>query len=66
MGKEKPILLTAEDLVKRIENEGLSYAVTSYYGRNIKCTDDPEMERLWKAAFDAIDALEKHVLTISR
>jgi len=53
--------LTAEQLVRRIDNEGLSYAVTSYYGRDIQCTDDEKLDALWKAAYDAIDALEQHV-----
>lgn len=63
---EKPTRVTAEQLAARIDNEGLSYAVTSYYGRNIQCTDDPVMDALWKAAYDAIDALEKHASTIER
>lgn len=64
--EQKPTLVTAEDLARRIEVEGLSYAVVHYYGRNIKCTDDPKFETLWKAAYDAIEALEAHVLTIER
>jgi hypothetical protein len=62
--EENPTLLTAEQLIQRIENEGLAYAVTCYYGRNIKCTDDPKMEALWKKAYDAIDELEKHVFQL--
>ena len=57
---KKPFQVTAEDLVRRIDNEGLSYAVTHYYGRDIQCVDDAEFEGLWKSAYDAIDALEKH------
>ncbi len=64
--EQKPILVTAEQLVGKIDNEGLSYAVVHYYGRNIKCTDDPKFETLWKTAYDAIEALEVHVLTIEK
>lgn len=64
--EEKPTLLTADELVRRIDNEGLAYAVTCYYGKNIVCTDDPQMERLWKSAYDSIDALERYVAKIQR
>jgi len=61
MADEKQLTeVTAERLIRRIDNEGLSYAVTSYYGRDILCTDDPKLDALWKAAFDAIDALEMY------
>ena len=52
--------VTVDDLISRIECEGLSYAVTSYYGRNIKC-DDLDADRLWKKAYDSIRLLEKHL-----
>lgn len=56
----KPAKVTPADLVSRIENEGIAYAVQHYYGRDIECAADPVFEALWKAAFDAIVALEKH------
>lgn len=56
----KPAQVTPHDLVARIENEGLGYAVQHYYGRNIECVADPTFEALWKAAYDAIVALEAH------
>ena len=62
--QEKPVELTAKRLAACIENEGLHYAVNDYYGRNIKCIDDPKMEELWKSAYDAMSALERHALSI--
>lgn len=56
----KPTEVTAEDLVRRIEIEDLSYAVQHYYGRDIVCTDDPKLEELWKTAYDAIVALDEY------
>lgn len=62
MSKERePANVTAENLVRCIDNEGLGYAVASYYGRDILCVDDPKLEELWKQAFDAIYALEVRV-----
>lgn len=63
---DKPTKVTPQDLVSRIEIEGLSYAVQHYYGRNIECAEDPTFEVLWKAAFDAIEALEKHARNYER
>lgn len=62
--QEKPTELTAKRLAACIKNEGLEYAVISYYGRNIKCVDDPRMEELWKSAHAAIAALERHAISI--
>ncbi len=56
----KPAKVTAADLAYRIEDEGIGYAVLHYYGREIECDGDPVFEALWKAAFDAMKALEEH------
>jgi len=56
----KPSKVTPHDLAYRIEEEGLSYAVQHYYGREVECEADPAFEALWKAAYDAIVALDKH------
>lgn len=64
MSQDKPTIVTPENLKWKAEYEGLAYAVQHYYGRNISCPYDPELERLWKAAYDAIEALDKRLDTV--
>ena len=63
-GEKNLTQLTARQLVRRIKVEGLAYAVTNYYGRDIQCTDDQKLDGLWKTAYDAIDTLERYVMDI--
>lgn len=60
---EKPDLVKPGLLAYSIEEEGLDYAVRDYYGRNIICPEDPELEALWKAAYDAMEALHTYTKT---
>lgn len=54
----KPTVLTPQDMVYRVEYEGVGYAVQHYYGRDVSCPEDPELEAAWKAAYDALTKLD--------
>ena len=58
--KEEIEKLSNEDLKNRIRNEGIGYAILSYYGRDIQC-EDKEAERLWKAAYDKLTSLQNYL-----
>ena len=57
----KPTVLTPEDMVYQINEEGIGYAIQHYYGRNISCPEDPEFEAAWKAAYDAMAKVSEFV-----
>ena len=52
--------LSNEDLKNRIRNEGIGYAILSYYGRDIHC-EDKEAERLWKKAYDSLINIQNYL-----
>lgn len=54
----KPAVLTPQDMANRVEYEGIGYAVQQYYGLDVSCPEDPELEAAWKAAYDALTKLE--------
>jgi hypothetical protein len=56
-------ILTAQQLADRIDNEGLAYAILTYYGK-VKCDDD-KAEQLWNDAFDALTKLEDHLSKVT-
>jgi len=56
--------VTAEELKHSINNEGIGYAILNYYGRDIKCVDDKEAEKLWKKAYTSLKKLEIYLENI--
>jgi len=57
--------LTSYQIKAAVDIEGLAYAVTDYYGKDIICTDDAELEIKWKAAYTAFEDLKNHLETIN-
>lgn len=45
------------DVVAKVENEGLGYAIQSYYGRNLNSESD-ELNDAWAKAYDALAQVE--------
>lgn len=52
-------IITPEDMVNRIENEGIAYAILTFYGK-VK-SNDKKAEELWNSAYDALSNLEKYL-----
>ena len=52
-------ILTAQQLADRIDNEGIAYAILTFYGK-VKC-DDKKAEQLWNDAYDVLTKLEDHL-----
>lgn len=57
MSEEK---LTVEEVTERVETEGLGYAVQHYLGRDVN-SEDKKLNKLWKQAYDALEALQDYL-----
>lgn len=56
-----PTVVTPDDLLGRLECEGIAYAIQHYYGKNIKCPQDEKFEKLWKETYDALEKLTDYI-----
>lgn len=52
--------ISNEDLLFRLQEEGESYAIKHYYGRDIEC-EDKTSQLFWRDAYDALVKLEEHL-----
>lgn len=56
-----PTVVTPNDLLSRLETEGIAYAILHYYGKNIKCPQDEEFEELWKETYNVLEKLTAYI-----
>lgn len=56
-----PAIVTRQDLINIIYQEGIGYAVQHYYGKNIECPEDRVLEQLWKDTYDALEKLTVYI-----
>ena len=47
-----------DEIAYRAENEGLDYAIQSYFGENLNSTDD-ELNLMWQHAYTLLGKIEE-------